>query len=183
MSYSTLNIALRVIAVVSLTPACRTTQPPTDSTNAILADSIALKTRYTEVSTNEDGVSARSYTPDDIPPEQLRIIHAEQVSRLTKGTAEKPIIDGKRAALKLVLNGAGSGRAPTTMTVDAPRNGTLRIQLVNVGTSELTTLPHVTVSKGISDVPLNLGGLASGVYTIRVTEGALTASAGFSIVH
>jgi len=80
---------------------CSTTQPLAESTDA--------KSDSTTFTTNDDGIVARSYAGKGISAEELRIVHAGQVSRLTKGTAEKPIIDGKRAALKVVLNGAGSG--------------------------------------------------------------------------
>lgn len=181
MSQLMLNITPLAIGVVSLTVACSTMQPLAESTDEKPLDSLSVKPMYTEVSTIDDDVIGRTYALGDIPLEQLRIIHAEQVSRLTKGTAEKPIIDGMGAALKLFLKGAGSGRAPMSMSVDAPRNGRLKIRLVNIGTSEVTTLSDVGVSKGINDVPLNFGSIASGAYTIRISEGALTASAGFNV--
>lgn len=69
-------------------------------------------------------------------------------------TPQKPIIDGKRAKLTIVANGTGSGSAPTSITVIAPRDGILQIQIVNSATSESVIIPDAGIHKGTNEIAL-----------------------------
>jgi len=62
-------------------------------------------------------------------------------------------------------------------------SGTLKVLVVNNATSESTPLPDVSISKGVNEMSLNLGGLSNGAYTIRVSEGALVATVAFSVAR
>lgn len=136
----------------------------------------------TDAATSPYRVSAKSVTKADMSEAQLRVVHDQMVRRLTQGNAGTTLENKKAPALRVVANGTALG-TPTSITVEALSNGTVKIEVVNIASGVVVMQSNASVSLGPNTVVLALGQLESGAYMIKVTQGQVIVTTSFNVAR
>jgi len=135
----------------------------------------------TDAATSPYGVSATSTSSGGTSETELRIVHDQMVRLLTRG-GKTSTQENKKASLRVVANGTAVG-APTSITIEAPVNGSVKIEVVNIASGVIIMQTSASVHRGSNTIQLALVELGSGEYMIRVTQGQVNATTAFNVAR
>ncbi|MBC8124908.1 MAG: hypothetical protein H7X70_04170 [Candidatus Kapabacteria bacterium] len=132
---------------------------------------------------NDRPVTAKSITTVAVAPSELEGVHFKMVDRLTKRTKTQDINTLKLSVSEIRADNS----APKLLTIEASLNGFVDVTLVTHSTIdnriilESKGISSHAVVPGTNQIPIELGNLVSGEYTLRVSQGAIVRSMTFVV--